>query len=317
MYPPSRSSHWERAKPDADRPRTLRDRSSDSCSLIELARKFGQIQRTWYGENVFHVRSLASSAAKNIAYTSLQLDLHMDLLHFEAPPRWQFLHCLHIDPDLEGGESYFVDAFKAAELLKARDPAAFEMLSREKVGFEYKNDGHFTYAERPTLEFSKDDPDKLYAVNYSPPFQAPFRLYPSPSASKSPHHAASESSASANDNHKSKAELAAAFLDAPAPAGPAEDPTDRIHAIHRALSAFSAILQDPALRFSVSLKPGECVAFDNRRVLHARTAFKLAKQRDHEKEENIRWLVGCYLDETSVRDRFRVLSAETGWVPER
>lgn len=302
-----------------------RDRSSESCSLIATAQKFGQIQRTWYGENVFHVRSLSSSASKNIAYTSLPLDLHMDLLHFSSPPRWQFLHCLHVDPDLQGGESYFVDAFKAAKILKRTDRKAFDTLCTENVGFEYKNDGHWTYAERPTFEMGKDDPERLYAVNYSPPFQAPFRLYPSPPPSGK-RNATQASSVTQQPvaQPKSKAELAAAFLDDPIASngGPGEDPTERIQAIHNALSAYSAILQDPALRFSVQLTPGECVAFDNRRILHARTGFSLNRKgkgvdKEIENEENIRWLVGCYLDETSVRDRFRILSNETGWVPER
>lgn len=238
----------------------------------------------------------------------------MDLLHFQSPPRYQFLHCLHVSPDLEGGESYFVDAYKAAEILKKKDRKAFDTLSSENVGFEYKNDGHWTYAERPTFEFTKDDPERLYAVNYSPPFQAPFRLHPQP-GSKAVSSSTAEVSGEQSEP-RTKAELAAAFLDTPAK-GPAEDPTERIHAIHSALSAYSQILQDPALRFSMQLAPGECVVFDNRRILHARTGFKLRKEHSGEKEENIRWLVGCYIDETSVRDRLRQLSVETGWVSKR
>ena len=47
--------------------------------------------------------------------------------------------------------------------------------------------------------------------------------------------------------------------------------------------------------------------FDNRRVLHARTEF-VAPQA--EGKEGLRWLIGCYLDESSVNDTFRILGEE-------
>ena len=152
------------------------DRSEDTCSLLSVATKFGTIMRTWYGNNTFFVK--ASVDAKNIANTPQALDLHMDLLHFQSPPRYQLLHCLHRDPSVQGGASYFVDAFKAAETLKYQDKDAFDTLCKEKVGFEYKNDGHWTYAERPTIELHSENRGQLSSINYSPPFQAPTRLHP-------------------------------------------------------------------------------------------------------------------------------------------
>jgi len=61
----------------------VEEQSPDKCSLITLANKLGRVMPTWYGEQCFAVRSFAE--ARNIAYTSLPLDLHMDLLHFAAP----------------------------------------------------------------------------------------------------------------------------------------------------------------------------------------------------------------------------------------
>ena len=240
------------------------NRAPDTCSLVEVANRFGNIMPTWYGDKTFSVRSHAG--AKNIAYTSLHLDLHMDLLHFHSPPRYQFLHCLHLDPSVQGGVSYFVDAYKAAELLQSQHKEAFDILCREKIGFEYKNDGHWTYAERPTLELHPGSSTHLSAVNYSPPFQAPLRLHPTSSST--------------------------------------EDPTIRMQALHEALEAYSKILDDPDLRLDTKLQPGDCVVFDNRRLLHARTAFGSTSG---EGKGEVRWLVGCYVDETSVRDKFRML----------
>ena len=44
--------------------------------------------------------------------------------------------------------------------------------------------------------------------------------------------------------------------------------------LHRALKRFADLADDPNVRFTTQLKPGEAVVFDNRRVLHARTAFE-------------------------------------------
>ena len=49
--------------------------------------------------------------------------------------------------------------------------------------------------------------------------------------------------------------------------------------------------------------------FDNRRVLHARTAFR-EKEAESSKEETNRWLKGCYLEADAVLDRMRVLGAQ-------
>ena len=59
-----------------------------------------------------------------------------------------------------------------------------------------------------------------------------------------------------------------------------------------------------------TLREGDAVLFDNRRVLHARTAFtdpaegKAAASMD---DMTSRWLKGCYLEADAVLDRGRVL----------
>jgi gamma-butyrobetaine dioxygenase len=52
-------------------------KDSDNCELRQLAKYFGKIRETFYGI-VWDVKSVAQS--RNIAYTNLNLDLHMDLL---------------------------------------------------------------------------------------------------------------------------------------------------------------------------------------------------------------------------------------------
>lgn len=52
------------------------------------------------------------------------------------------------------------------------------------------------------------------------------------------------------------------------------------------------------------LNEGECVIFDNRRVLHARRAF----DEQGDKGEIVRWLKGAYVDGDAIWDRWRVVN---------
>lgn len=65
---------------------------------------------------------------------------------------------------------------------------------------------------------------------------------------------------------------------------------------------------DPRYRYEVQLQAGDCVVFDNRRVLHARTAFEFGE--GEEGGERGRWLKGAYCDGDEVWSRWRVLEAE-------
>ena len=79
--------------------------------------------------------------------------------------------------------------------------------------------------------------------------------------------------------------------------------------LYSALSQFATLLKRPELRLEFLLEEGDAVVFDNRRVLHGRTAFS-ERQSDDITEDVNRWLKGCYLDEEAVWDRQRVLSEE-------
>jgi gamma-butyrobetaine dioxygenase len=79
-----------------------------------------------------------------------------------------------------GGESIFVDSFRAAETLHKEDPAAFKTLSETDVKFWYINDGHHLHHNHKTIVvdgFLPDGRPKVTYVNYSPPFQAPLPLH--------------------------------------------------------------------------------------------------------------------------------------------
>ncbi|KAJ6552217.1 gamma-butyrobetaine hydroxylase [Mycena vulgaris] len=218
-----------------------------ACELRTLAANFSQIRATFYGEvwDVVNVRN-----SRNIAYTNLDLGLHMDLLYFKNPPKYQILHCLRNRVD--GGASLFVDALHAATALS---PAHFDVLASTPVPFHYINDGHHLHHEHPTLEAVGRT---VQQINYSPPFQAPLRL-------------------------------------------------DTPSAFYGAVAQFAALLADPARVFQHTLRKGDAVIFDNRRVLHARTAFSDRPGAEAAEGEPNRWLKGCYFEADALLDRGRML----------
>lgn len=61
--------------------------------------------------------------AINIAYTSVGLAPHVDLMYLESPPGLQFLHCMRFDEDVKGGESTLVDVLHVAEVRCRASPA--------------------------------------------------------------------------------------------------------------------------------------------------------------------------------------------------
>ncbi|OCB86566.1 Clavaminate synthase-like protein [Sanghuangporus baumii] len=150
--------------------------SDEKCELRKLATRLSVLRRTFYGET-WDVRNIRNS--KNIAYTNLDLGLHMDLLYFKEPPRYQILHALR--NRVHGGQSLFVDALHAANRLQSAFPKDFNILANTPVLFHYINDGHHLHHSHPTFEISQlsDKPNgagkttEMTSINYSPPFQAP------------------------------------------------------------------------------------------------------------------------------------------------
>ncbi|QRV85066.1 gamma-butyrobetaine dioxygenase [Ceratobasidium sp. AG-Ba] len=238
-----------------------------SVGVAQLANTIGIIRETLYGrfwDVVIHRDST------NIAYTNLNLDLHMDLLYMQHPPHIQLLHC--IKNRVEGGASVFVDAIKAAHDLWDLDRDSFDVLASISIPFHYENAGHHLHCSHPTIQLAPphlqpldrrpSDPPHIAHINYSPPFQAPLPVTAPPE-------------------------------------------------LYSALQKYTQLLTRPAGRFEHTLAEGECAVFDNRRVLHARTAFwDKGDQNTESAEETNRWLKGCYVEVDDLLDRTRVLLAK-------
>lgn len=67
----------------------------------------------------------------------------------------------------------------------------------------------------------------------------------------------------------------------------ADQAADEMREFYLAYRAFASLLLRPGLTMRFSLEPGDCVVFDNTRVLHSRTGFAAAGSRH---------LQGCYAD---------------------
>jgi gamma-butyrobetaine dioxygenase len=72
---------------------------------------------------------------------------------------------------------------------------------------------------------------------------------------------------------------------------------DRFYAARRRLDA---MLRSAAFEIRFLLQAGDLVMFDNRRLLHGRTAF--------DPQSGLRHLQGCYIDKDAIESHFRVLS---------
>jgi gamma-butyrobetaine dioxygenase len=74
-------------------------------------------------------------------------------------------------------------------------------------------------------------------------------------------------------------------------------PYDQVTAFYAAYRTWAELLGRPERRFVTRLAPGDCLIFDNTRILHARTAFSVTGSRH---------LQGCYADMDGLRSTLAI-----------
>ncbi|ORX61493.1 Clavaminate synthase-like protein [Hesseltinella vesiculosa] len=232
----------------------LNDVPTEDTGVTTVAERIGPVQETFYGRD-FDVKSVTKSV--NIAYTSLYLGYHMDLMYLDGPPGVQLLHSLK--NSVTGGSSIFVDSFRAVDTLKQQWPEDYAVLCNTPVTFHYINNGHHMYYRRPTIVAEDTNGEQTtwgMHVNYAPQFQGPM-------------------------DHLTPQEM---------------------KRFYQAFQRFAQVIEDPSLRYQITLQPGQLVMFANRRVLHGRTQFDATSGERH--------LKGTYLTLDSLKDKLRVLGAK-------
>ena len=165
---------------------------------------------------------------------------------------------------MTGGSSVFADSFKAAKFIKMSNPAYYHELCTFPVTYHYRNAGEHYHFKRPVVELEPAPRDKIARKNME----------------------------IANINWS------------PPFQGPFEEgvdtPNNELGRWLSAAKSFSDWLQSPAHQYEMTLKEGDCVIFNNRRVLHARREF--------DSMSGDRWLKGAYVDADAFHSRVRVLS---------
>ena len=107
-------------------------------TVIKIAKLFGYVRETNYGK-YFDVKSKIN--AVNLAYTNLGLQAHTDNPYRNPVPTIQILHC--IKNSTKGGATKVIDGFKAALRLKKENKKYFDLLSKYRTQFEFKEKNNF------------------------------------------------------------------------------------------------------------------------------------------------------------------------------
>ncbi|KAF2427592.1 Clavaminate synthase-like protein [Tothia fuscella] len=164
-----------------------------------------------------------------------------------------------------GGESMFSDSFYAAEKMRQEAPELFEALRTFDVTYHYFNDGMAYRQIRPTVEL----------VDMGDP-TSPIKLinWSPPFQGPFTHDIGTKDGGKA------------------------------LKVYHAAAQMFDQLTNDTANMYEYRMNEGDCVIFDNRRVLHARRAFEAAKGE--------RWLKGAYMDRDVYASKLAVLGEMYG-----
>ncbi|XP_055957461.1 2-(trimethylamino)ethylphosphonate dioxygenase isoform X2 [Patella vulgata] len=150
----------------------MKDVPAEDKAHLALADLIGPVQETNYGKT-FDVKSAPNPV--NIAYSSVGLSLHMDLVYMESPPGLQLLHCLRFDDCVEGGESTYLDLFHIVEEFRKSHPKYFQILSTipatfYKCHYDRENPFHLVY-QKPHIVLNHHK--QVVGLNWAPPFEGP------------------------------------------------------------------------------------------------------------------------------------------------
>ncbi|KAL0468558.1 gamma-butyrobetaine dioxygenase [Neurospora intermedia] len=253
------------------------DRALVESQVEKIANRIGILMHTFYGFT-WDVRS--KPRAENVAYTNVFLGLHQDLMYIDPPPRLQLLHC--ISNSFQGGESLFSDGARAAYSLELNNPLAFDQLrGNRSPQFHYHRNGNDYHMGRNTFRYAGrtgEGKGFLSRIHWAPPFQAPFGRQTGATATNVLGNRVIQDGgggAYAENEHAVVVEEKGKNMTKWVPAA---------KEFEREISAEENM-------FELKMKEGECVIFDNWRVLHGRREF----QTEGQAEGAERWLKGTYI----------------------
>ncbi len=139
----------------------------------DVARRIGYIRNSVFGGLWTFTDDLAH---EDTAYTREALDLHTDGTYCHDAPGLQILHCLELCGAGARAESLLVDGRRAANRLRERDPAAFDLLGRVEIPGQYFEPGVHLRTSRPVLRLDADG--EVVQVSFNNADRAPLWLGP-------------------------------------------------------------------------------------------------------------------------------------------
>mmetsp|Transcript_71940 Transcript_71940/g.153775 ORF Transcript_71940/g.153775 Transcript_71940/m.153775 type:complete len:464 (-) Transcript_71940:41-1432(-) len=205
------------------------------------------------------MRDVQGGPKKDLAYTPKPIGFHTDNPYRWPTPDFQLLHAIdHCEcPDGEAPceacqvMNYMVDGFFIAEKLFQEDPEAFRLLCEVPVRFENNGGDNGSALVHVAPHFELEEGSDASKVSGMPPLRA-IRF-----SAKSGQYAP--------------------------PLRP-----ETLRAFYRARRRFSELLHHEQHIMKLQLTPGDCLVFDNQRILHARS--------DIAPTDGERWVQGCYIN---------------------
>lgn len=146
------------------------------AKVLEVAEEISPLVYGTY-EKMFDVTDTGSTA--NLAYTSVALPLHMDVVHLEAAPGIQLLHAMEFDDCVEGGNSILIDMFEAVRILRETAPDDFQVLTRVPATWSItdyeKQDPIHVLHRKPIINLDYDG--KVVACAWNPGTEQTLRVH--------------------------------------------------------------------------------------------------------------------------------------------
>ena len=255
----------------------VRGAPCESRTVLRIADRICGPMQTIYGD-MFDV--VAEPQPINLAYATVALELHCDLVYYESPPGLQLLHCRSFDACVAGGESTFMDGFLIAEELRRRRPADFATLTRvpatfQKIHYARASPAHIV-AQRPHITLDRsvlpsgapETAGAITGVFWAPPFEGPLRV-------------------------------------------PARD-IDAYYSAHVAWNSTVAELEAEGHLVEFRMEPGTVSVFNNRRMLHGRRSFSVGGTVGAGTIRDARVLQGCYVHIDEFKSRLLTLCSRFG-----
>ncbi|GME89789.1 unnamed protein product [[Candida] boidinii] len=196
------------------------------------------------------------------AYTNIAIPLHTDGTYFSEPSGLQLFHLLKHDG--EGGDTTIADGFHVAHTLKKNFPEYYDILTKVKLSFHSAGEPGIFMEPNTSRSIIELNPltNEVEMIRWNTSDRSSFMNF---------------SNFSTSDNN---------------------DGGEILPLFYKAMFKFHEILESSKFEFWYKLKPGQCLIFDNWRVLHSRKTSFTGERR----------MCGAYINRDDFISRLKTLN---------